>query len=78
MSKSVAVKALPKKYASRSAFAKAMVAAGKSISVAAQTAGITYATVFAITKGADKTKARVKKYRAEAKKAAKLAKKVSK
>lgn len=51
-------------YPSRCAAAKALVSAGKTISEAAKISGMTYQTVYAVTKGADKVSVRKNKYRA--------------
>jgi transposase len=51
------------KYESRTAAAKALVASGKSISETAKLTGVTYQTVYAYTKGGDKTATRRARYR---------------
>jgi transposase len=51
------------KYDSRTAAAKALVAAGKSITETAQLTGVTYQTVYAYTKGGEKTAVRRARYR---------------
>lgn len=50
-------------YSSRTAAAKALVAAGKSLKEAAKATGMTYQTVYANTKGAEKAAGRRVKYR---------------
>jgi len=50
-------------YKSRTAAAKALVAAGKTLAEAAEATGCTYQTVYANTKGADKVNVRRAKYR---------------
>lgn len=50
-------------YKSRTEAAKALVAAGKTLSEAASATGMTYQTVYANTKGADKVNQRRAKYR---------------
>jgi len=50
-------------YKSRTAAAKALVAAGKTLAEAAEATGCTYQTVYANTKGADKANVRRAKYR---------------
>lgn len=51
------------KYKSRTEAAKAMVAAGKTLAEAAEATGMTYQTVYANTKGAEKVNKRRAKYR---------------
>jgi DNA-binding phage protein len=51
-------------YASRCAAAKAMVADGNPLAEVAKAVGMTYQTVYAVTKGADKVAVRRNKYRA--------------
>lgn len=60
----VEVKYEGKTYQSRSDAAKAMIADGKSLSEAAKLSGMTYQTVYAVTKGAEKVAQRRIKYRA--------------
>lgn len=50
-------------FPSRSAAAKALVECGVAVKIAAIKTGISYATVFAITKAAEKTAKRAKTYR---------------
>ena len=50
-------------YKSRSAAAVALVAAGKSLGDAAKACGMTYQTVYSVTKGAEKVAVRKAKYR---------------
>jgi len=50
-------------YKSRTAAAKALVAAGKTLAEAAEMTGMTYQTVYANTKGSDKVAGRRAKYR---------------
>jgi len=50
-------------YVSRTACAKALVAAGKSLSEAASLSGMTYQTVYSVTKGAEKVAGRRANYR---------------
>lgn len=51
------------KYESRTAAAKALVAAGKTLAEAAEATGMTYQTVYANTKGAEKVSKRRANYR---------------
>lgn len=61
--KRVAVTVDGVEYKSRSAAAIALVDAGKTLSEAAEATGMTYQTVYSVTKGADKVKVRRTKYR---------------
>jgi len=61
MSKSLTIDGV--QYKSRTEAAKALVAAGKTLSEAAEATGMTYQTVYANTKGAEKVATRRAKYR---------------
>lgn len=61
MAKSVTIEGV--QYTSRTAAAKALVAAGKTLAEAATATGMTYQTVYANTKGAEKVGTRRTKYR---------------